>query len=119
MAAGQNWQILGGRDRMHLELNHNSSGNWSDPKAISEKEPDVEGTFPPRNGGEPRPYSGGGKYYLMSGLDAGQGTVALADGSVSQINDVEFGTAVKLHLESEGGVLTEKNAAVLRPNTTR
>ena len=55
----------------------------------------------------------------MSGLDAGQGTVALADGSVSQINDVEFGTAVKLHLESEGGVLTEKNAAVLRPNTTR
>ena len=119
MAAGQNWQILGGRDRMHLELNHSSSGNWSDPKAISEKEPDVEGTFPPRNGGEPRPYSGGGKYYLMSGLDAGQGTVALADGSVSQINDVEFGTAVKLHLESEGGVLTEKNAAVLRPNTTR
>ena len=38
MAAGQNWQQFGGRDRLHLELNHLSAGAWSDPVDIDSRE---------------------------------------------------------------------------------
>jgi len=38
MAGGQNWQQLGGRDRMHLELTHSSAGAWSDPVDIDSRE---------------------------------------------------------------------------------
>ena len=119
MAAGQNWQQLGGRDRMHLELNHLSAGAWSDPVDIDSREPEIKGTFPAKNGGIPRPYTGGGKYYLMNGLDASQGNHALTDGSVLQGTDADLSSAIQAHLNDGGGVFAEKNAAVLRPNITR
>lgn len=34
----KNWQQLGGRDRMHLELTHSSAGAWSDPVDIDSRE---------------------------------------------------------------------------------
>jgi hypothetical protein len=55
----------------------------------------------------------------MNGLDASQGNYALADGSVVQGTDADLSSAIQAPLSDEGGVLTEKNAAVLRPNITR
>jgi len=104
---------------MHLELNHDSGGIWSDPKALAISEPQIKVAFPAKNRGEPRPYTGGGSYHLMNGLDASQGTYASADGSVVQASDVDLGSAIPAHLENAGGVLTGKNAGVLCPNTTR
>ena len=119
MAAGQNWQQLGGRDRMHLELNHLSAGAWSEPVDIDSREPEIKGTFPAKNGGIPQPYTGGGKYYLMNGLDASQGNHALTDGSVLQGTDADLSSAIQAHLNDGGGVFAEKTAAVRRPNITR
>tara|TARA_B100000676_G_C17670517_1_gene626136 strand:- start:267 stop:614 length:348 start_codon:yes stop_codon:yes gene_type:complete len=94
MAARQNWQQLGGRDRMHLELNHSSAGAWSDPVDIGSREPEIKASFSAKNGGIPLPYTGGGKYYLMNGLDASQGNYALADGSVVQGTDADLSEAI-------------------------
>ncbi len=69
---------------MHLELNHSSAGVWRYPVDI-----DFKGTFPAKNGGIPRPYTGGGKYYSMNGLDASQRNYALADGCVVQGTDAD------------------------------
>ena len=55
----------------------------------------------------------------MNGLDASQGNYALADGSIVQGTDVDLSSAIQAPLSDGGGVLTEKNAAVLHPNTTR
>tara|TARA_B100000519_G_C14191968_1_gene413562 strand:+ start:83 stop:250 length:168 start_codon:yes stop_codon:yes gene_type:complete len=55
----------------------------------------------------------------MNGLDASQGNYALAEGSVVQGTDVDLSSAIQAPLNDGGGVLTEKNAAVLRPNITR
>ena len=55
----------------------------------------------------------------MNGLDASQGNYALADGSIVQGTDVDLSSAIQAPLSDGGGVLTAKNAAVLRPNTTR
>ena len=55
----------------------------------------------------------------MNGLDASQGNYALADGSVVQGTGVDLSSAIQAPLCDGGGVLTEKNAVVLRPNTTR
>ena len=95
---------------MHLELNHSSAGAWSDPVDIDSREPEIKATFPHKNGG---------KYYSMIGLDASQGNYALADGSVVQGTGVDLSSAIQAPLCDGGGVLTEKNAVVLRPNTTR
>ena len=118
MAAYHNYQVLGSRDHMHLELNHASAGGWSDP-AIAETEPVLKDARPPREGYPPYVRQGGGKYYLMNGLDASQGSFGLADGSVKQASDAEFSSAIQQHLESEGGTLGNKNAAVLRPTQVR
>ncbi len=91
MAAGQNWQQLGGYDRMNLELNYSSLSAWCDPVDIDSREPEIKASFPAKNGGIPRPYTGGGKYYLMNGLDASQGNYTLADGSVVQGSGFERG----------------------------
>ena len=61
--------------------------------------------------------TGGGKYYLMNGLGASEGSYGLSDGSVKQASDSELSSAVKAHMDSFGGNLSGgKNAAVLRPN---
>lgn len=115
MAAGQNYQVLGSRDHMHLELNHASAGGWSDP-SIAETEPELKDARPAREGYRAYVRTGGGRQYLMSGLDASEGAYGLADGSVKQASDAEFANAIRRHMESDGGILTEKNAGVLRPN---
>ena len=51
----------------------------------------------------------------MNGLDASQGNYALADGSVVQGTGVDLSSAIQAPLCDGGGVLTEKNAAVLPP----
>ena len=95
---------------MHLELNHSSAGAWSDPVDIDSREPEIKATFPHKNGG---------KYYSMIGMDASQGNYALADGSVVQGTGVDLSSAIQAPHSDGGGVLTEKNAVVLRSNTTR
>ncbi len=55
----------------------------------------------------------------MNGLDASQGNYALADGCVVQGTDADLSNAIQAPLSDGGGVLTEKNAVVLRSNTTR
>ena len=55
----------------------------------------------------------------MNGLDASQGNYALADGSVVQGTDLDLGSVIQAPLSDGGGVLTAKNAVVLRPNITR
>lgn len=117
MAAYQNYQVVGSRDHMHLELNHSSAGTWSDPVAIAKDEPELKDESPAKEGFRAYVRTGGGKYYLMNGLDASQGTYLLSDGSVKQATDEDLSSAVKAHMESDGGILSGgKNAAVLRPN---
>jgi len=55
----------------------------------------------------------------MNGLDASQGNYALTEGSVLQGTDADLSSAIQAPLSDGVGVLTEKNAAVLRPNITR
>ena len=95
---------------MHLEFNHSSAGAWSDPVDIDLREPEIKATFPSKNGG---------KYYSMNALDASQGNYALADGRVLQGTDVDLSSVIQAPLSDGGGVLTAKNAVVLRPNITR
>jgi len=52
-------------------------------------------------------------------LDASQGNYALADGSVVLGTDADLSSAIQAHFNDGGGVLVEKNAAVLRPNINR
>ncbi len=118
MAAYQNYQLLGSRDHMHLELNHSSAGGWSDPE-IAQTEPAIQNARPARKGYQPYVRKGGGEFYLMNGLDASQGSYGLADGSVKQSTDAEFASAIRQHMESLGGTLDQGNAGVLRPTQVR
>jgi hypothetical protein len=98
-----------------LELNHSSAGAWSNPSVVTKNEPEISG---PRPDIPSQNFIGGGKFYLMNGLEANQGNYSLADGSIKQATDTDLKEAIQAHLDSDGGVLTEKNAAVLRPNQT-
>ena len=53
------------------------------------------------------------KQRAMSGLDAGQGQVALSDGSASMTDNAGLQAAVKLHAESAGGVNTERSEVLM------
>ena len=100
-----------------MELNHSSAGTWSDPAAVAKDEPELKDERPAKEGYRAYVRTGGGKYYLMNGMDASQGTYALSDGSVKQATDGDLSSAVKAHMDSDGGILSGgKNAAVLRPN---
>ena len=92
MAAGQNYQHLGWRQRFGIELNHSSSGKWSDPTN----------------------QTGNGKHYVMSGLDASQGNLVRADGSTLQADDATLAEAIKTHMESVGGTLSEQTSGTFR-----
>jgi prepilin-type N-terminal cleavage/methylation domain-containing protein len=117
MAAYQNYQVVGSRDHMHLELNHASAGTWSDPARIAKDEPELKDERPAKPGFRAHVRTGGGQYYLMNGLGASEGSYGLSDGSVKQASDSELSSAVKAHMDSFGGILSGgKNAAVLRPN---
>ena len=96
MAAGQNWQHLGWRQRFGLELNHASSGVWADPTA-------AENTSNP------------GKYYVMSGLDDAQGNFVRADGSTVQADNASLTEAIATHMQQTGGTLSEQTSGTFRP----
>ena len=49
----------------------------------------------------------------MSGLDAGQGQVALSDGSASMTDNAGLQAAVKLHAESTGGLNPERSEVLM------
>ena len=91
--AAQNWQNVGWRDRFHTDLRHSSSGKWRDPLGLK---------------GNP------GKY-IMSGLEASQGTYAITDGSIVQANDGDLGAAIKASYRSSGGTLTTQTSSIMRP----
>ena len=93
---------------MHLELNHSSAGAWSDLVDIGSREPEIKASFSAKNGGIPRPYTGGGKYYLMNGLDASQGNHALTAVSVLQGTDADLSSAIQAHLNGSRRVCREK-----------
>jgi prepilin-type N-terminal cleavage/methylation domain-containing protein len=125
--AGNNWgayRRVANRVRLHLELNHPSSGRWMDPATVAlEKGPNPEIT--PANDRYststmvvPWTCTGGGTKYLMGGLDANQGNFAKADGSVKQGSDADLQTAIKEHKESKGGNLTGYTLGSSRPNQT-
>ena len=117
MAGYHSYVHLPARDRWHLELNHSSAGAWSNPEVVAETEPDVGGIAYQRDGFDPVYFYGGGRQYLMTGLGAGEGQVGLADGSVKQANDENLRSAVRDHLEGDGGMLGGvDNAAIIRPS---
>ena len=51
----------------------------------------------------------------MAGLDAGQGNVALIDGSAGQHNDASFKQAAASHYHEKGGVTTTASQVLTRP----
>ena len=120
MASHMKWFNLSTKHRNHLELNHASAGKWIDPTQNgADHSGQVPMTYTPNN---VLPYNvkGGDSKYMMSGLDAGQGNIAKADGSVVQGTDADMQEAIRAHTESEGGVLgSEVNLGVLRPNQSR
>ena len=87
---------LGWDNRFGLELNHASSGVWADPTA-------AENTSNP------------GKYYVMNGLDDGQGNFVRADGSTVQADNVSLTAAIATHMEQTGGTLSEQTSGTMRP----
>ena len=53
---------------------------------------------------------------IMSQLTQGQGQVALADGSVDQMNDADFDEQITAHLNSKGGVtIGQPQTSISRP----
>jgi prepilin-type N-terminal cleavage/methylation domain-containing protein len=87
---------VGWRDRFMIEMNHASSGVWSDPEAV-------------------RAMSANGKHYTMSGLGAGEGNYSLSDGSVKQASDADLQSQVAAHMSETGGTLTEQHAGATIP----
>ena len=79
---------LGWDNRFGLELNHASSGVWADPTA-------AENTSNP------------GKYYVMNGLDDGQGNFY----DDLQADNVSLTAAIATHMEQTGGTLSESQCA--------
>ena len=96
--ATQSRQTIGSQNHMATHLSHASSGKWSDPVATSAA-------------------SQYGNKYVMSGLDASQGNVSLADGSSKMADDADLASVIKGHAESTGGNLTYQTTGVMRPNT--
>ena len=96
MYAGNNYQHLGWRSRFSMELNHSSSGVWADPTS-------AENTSNP------------GKYYVMSGLDDGQGNFVRADGSTVQADNATLTEAIATHMQLTGGKLSEQTSGTFRP----
>ena len=120
MASNMKWFNLSTKHHNHLELNHASAGKWIDQTQNgADHSGQVPMTYTPNNV-LPYNYKGGDSKYTMSGLDAGQGNIAKADGSVVQGGDTDMQEAIRAHTESEGGVLgSEVNLGVLRPNQSR
>ena len=95
-AAQQRNQRLGWDNRFGLELNHASSGLWADPTS-------AENTSNP------------GKYYVMNGLDDGQGNFVRADGSTVQADNATLTEAIATHMQLTGGKLSEQTSGTFRP----
>ena len=87
---------------------------------MAKDEPELKNEQPAKPGFKAYVRNGGGKYYLMNGLGASEGSYGLSDGSVKQASDSELSSAIKAHMDSFGGILSGgKNAAVLRPTRVR
>ena len=95
MAAKQDYYQLAWDERLGLELNHPSSGKWCDPRAEY--------------------LSKWGRYWVVSGLDADQGNLVMADGGTKQANDSDMTAQLKAHMEATGGTLITKTAWAMRP----
>ena len=95
--ATQSRQWIGSRHHMAVHLSHASSGKWSDPLVTAKQQ-----------------Y---GAKYLMSGLDADQGNVSRADGSVKMATNADLASTIQSHATATGGNLTYQTTGVMRPNT--
>ena len=95
-ASNHGYHTVGWWSRFQVEMNHASSGVWSDPEAV-------------------RALSAQGKHYTVSGLGAGEGNYSLSDGSVKQASDADLTAQVAAHMAETGGTLTEQHAGSMIP----